>query len=299
MTQGSSTRRSLPATPVPARDVALAELGRVAASPALHGATRQVRLLRFLVGEVLDGRGHELTAAVVATQVFERPEGFDTTVDSIVRVETSKLRRALASHYALTGATKLRIELPRGSYAPIFVPTGDGERFAPDTLPPLSGEGLADHAMEDSGGPVFAILPFVAVDAVSATLQLGTATPQHTSGTRGRALAHGLTERLGALFARAPCIVVVSRVASLEEAAARGARYVLEGSVRLVPGALCVAVKLHDTRRWVQIWGSAFDRFGADDRLFAVEDEIAREIVNQLDILPRRSPKIPGPSWRG
>lgn len=272
---------------MPARDAALAELERVAASPALRGAARQVRLLRFLVGEVLDGRGRELTAAVVATQVFERPEGFDTTVDSIVRVETSKLRRALASHYALTGATKLRIELPRGSYAPVFVPTGDGERFTPDTLPPLSGEGPAGHAMQDAGGPVFAILPFAAVDAVSARLQIGAATPQHASGTRARALAHGLTERLGALFARAPYIVVVSRVASLDEAAARGARYVLEGSVRLVPGALRVAVKLHDTRRWVQIWGGAFDRFGADDRPFAVEDEIAREIVNQLVILPQ------------
>lgn len=296
MAQGSSTKRFSPAV----RGPALAELERLAASPTLRGAARQVRLLRFLVGEVLEGRGQKLTAAVVATRVFDRPEGFDTTVDSIVRVETSKLRRALAGHYALAGAAEICIVLPRGSYAPVFVRPSEDAPRARDSQPPQSREAPAgcsmETALDDLYGPVFAILPFAAVAAVAevSTNSLpshgnapGAEPPRSGTDTRGRAFAHGLTERLGALFARAPCVAVVSRAASLEDAAARGARYVLEGSVRLVPGALRVTAKVHDTRRWIQIWGNAYDRFDPDDRLFAVEDEIAREIAIQVVSLPQ------------
>jgi hypothetical protein len=56
--------------------------------------------------------------------------------------------------------------------------------------------------------------------------------------------------------------------------------------VRVIPGALRVTAKLHDTRRGMQVWGSTYDRLDADDRLFAVEDEIAHEITRHLVVLP-------------
>ena len=56
--------------------------------------------------------------------------------------------------------------------------------------------------------------------------------------------------------------------------------------MRLVPGALRVTAKVHDTARGLQVWGDTYDRFGADDRLFAVEDEVAREIALQILALP-------------
>jgi hypothetical protein len=286
MIPGSSTKSSSLTVPGPARAAVLTELERVAASPTLRGSARQLRLLRFLVGEALEGRGGDLRAAVLATRVLDRPEGFDTTVDSIVRVEMSKLRRALASHYALAGAAALRIELPRGSYAPIFVP-------ALDSQPPRSGErpaaGAPASAPLTADGPVLAVLPFMPIDAVSTT-SLSVATPgagPPSAGTRSRAFARGLSDRLGALFACTPCVTVTSHVSTLEEAAARGARYVLEGTVRILPGALRVDAKLHDTRRWVQVWGNRYDRVVADDRLFAVEEEIARAITTQLVLLPQ------------
>lgn len=260
---------------------ALAELERVVESPAFSGSARQIRLLRFLVGEVLAGRGGELRAPLVAVRVFDRPEGFNPNEDSIVRVEMSKLRRALARYYAVTPASAVRIELPRGSYAPVFAAVAS--RSA------QSGERPAVTPVEIEPA-VVAVLPFAAVNAVSAAslpaVAPGSAPPPGSTGTRGRAFALGLTERLGALFAGEPGVLVVSRASTLDEAAARGARYVLEGTVRLLPGALRVTAKLHDTGRWVQVWGSSFDRFDAEDRLFAVEDEIAREITVQILDLP-------------
>jgi hypothetical protein len=281
--------------PLQGSAAAVAELERVVQSPAFGGSTRQIRLLRFLVGEVLARRGGELRAPVIATRFFERPEGFDTAEDSIVRVEISKLRRALARHYAVAPASALQIELPRGSYAPVFTAVAESDEGAAlDPPPPGSGKRAAAGspalapARED--GAVLAIVPFTAINAVS-TMALrvpapGAEPPPGATGTRSRSFAHGLTDRLGDLFACSPGVHLVSHAVSLEDAASRGARYVLEGCVRLIPGALRVAAKLHDTRRGMQVWGSTYDRMDAEDRLFAVEDEIAHEITRHLAVLP-------------
>ncbi|WP_437973304.1 hypothetical protein WMF11_30865 [Sorangium sp. So ce295] len=279
-----------------------AELERVVASPVFGGSARQIRLLRFVVGEALAGRGAELRAPLLATRVFDRPDGFDSVEDSIVRVEMSKLRRALERCYAASPAAAVRIELPRGRYAPVFAM---GPAATDPAQPPVSPRPSMDSqpgdwsgpisprsgSIPDSAeGPVVAILPFTSITAVSASLNAGASASEPpvpgSTGARSRAVAHGLTDRLGDLFVRAPRVRVLSRAATLEEAEARGARYVVEGSVRLIPGALRVTVKLHDTAYGIQVWGEKFDRFGVDDRLFAVEDEIAHEITILLVTLP-------------
>ncbi|WP_437681996.1 hypothetical protein [Sorangium sp. So ce131] len=284
------------------RAAVAAELERVVASPVFGGSARQIRLLRFLVGEALAGRGAELRASLLATRVFERPEGFDSVEDSIVRVEMSKLRRALERYYAASPAATVRIELPRGRYAPIFV-TGPAaaDPAQPSVAPrpsmdsqPAEGPGptspRAGSIPDSAGGPVVAILAFTSIAAASTASNA--AAPQSeplelgSTGTRRCTVARGLTDRLGDLFVRAPRVRVLSRAATLDEAEARGARYVVEGCVRLVPGALRVAVKLHDTTRGIQVWGRTFDRVDVEDRLFAVEDEIAREITTLLVTLP-------------
>ncbi|MFT3772320.1 MAG: hypothetical protein QM820_43550 [Minicystis sp.] len=269
----------------------LAELERVVQSPVFGGSARQVRLLRFLVGEVLAGRGGALSAARIATHFFERPEGFDSTADSSVRVEMSKLRRGLERHYAVTSAA-VRIALPRGSAAPVFVAAADpaGARPAPegDARAVESGAGRRAGTTD---GPVLAVLPFTGINTASGAFMLpsmGEALPpdQSSRGARVRALARGLTDQLGVAFARYPGVVVISRATNLDEAAAQGARYVLEGSVRLVRGTLRVTAKLHDTVRGLQVWGNTYDRREADDRLLEAEDEIAREIAVHLLAMP-------------
>ncbi|MGK3982891.1 hypothetical protein WME99_07620 [Sorangium sp. So ce136] len=282
-----SSRRPPDAPPEVERAAVLAELDQVIGSSAFGGSARQARLLRFLVGEVLDGRGGGLRAPLVATRVFDRPEGFDSCEDSIVRVEMSKLRRALARHYAATRAAVVRIELPRGTYAPSFVPAR--ETPAPEAARSAlqSGEFTAGAA-----GPVLAVLPFAGVTIVSSTAlrapTAGEAAPPDPGvpGARSQAFALGLTDRVGALFASSPWASMVSRASSLEDAKARGARYVIEGSVRFVAQTVRVTANLHDAARGTQVWGSTYDRAAADDLFFAAEDAIAHEIAVQLLALP-------------
>ena len=114
------------------------ELLRVLGSPAFAGALSQQRLLRHLVERTLEGGGDRLKETALAIEVFQRPAGrFDPKTDSIVRVEARRLRERLRQHYqnhqdaAAAPAAEIRIELPKGSYKPLFVPTEP--RSTPET----------------------------------------------------------------------------------------------------------------------------------------------------------------------
>jgi adenylate cyclase len=101
-------------------------LERVLRSPHFDGSTRSREFLRYVVEEVLAGRGGYLKQAAIAVEVFGRKPDFDAVIDPIVRVQAGRLRRSLERYYLLSGdADALRIELPKGSYAPVFVETSD------------------------------------------------------------------------------------------------------------------------------------------------------------------------------
>ena len=63
-----------------------------------------------------------LKESVIAIEVYERGSDYDPSKDSTVRAEASRLRRVLADYYdGLDAPSPLRIEVPKGSYVPIFV----------------------------------------------------------------------------------------------------------------------------------------------------------------------------------
>lgn len=120
------------------------QLKQMLAHPTFSGAPRLSALLRYIVEETLAGRGDQLKEYALGVAVLERGSSFDPRLDSIVRVEASKLRARLATYNREAGANDtIRVELPRGSYVPRFVTCGEnpGE-------PPLSAA-------------VLAVLPFV------------------------------------------------------------------------------------------------------------------------------------------
>jgi adenylate cyclase len=91
------------------------------ASPDFDASPRSRGFLRFIVEETLAGRQDGLTQEAIATEVFHRRDDFDPTVDPIVRIQAGRLRRSLERYYLLEGAgDRVRIELPRGRYAPVL-----------------------------------------------------------------------------------------------------------------------------------------------------------------------------------
>ncbi|HEY8243486.1 MAG TPA: tetratricopeptide repeat protein [Casimicrobiaceae bacterium] len=109
------------------------ELARLIDSEALRRAPSHVRLLRYLVEKRVTGDAVALRETSIALEVFRRdPSAYDPRTDPIVRVSIGRLRERLETHYSHYDAPpKVRIVLPRGSYAPEFVPIAATESAAP------------------------------------------------------------------------------------------------------------------------------------------------------------------------
>jgi tetratricopeptide (TPR) repeat protein len=97
------------------------QLERICDSPQFRGAGRIRDFLVFIVTETLIGKGHQIKEYSIATSVYARSPSFDPKVDSIVRVEATKLRARLGSYYAADGSSdELAICVPKGGYVPEF-----------------------------------------------------------------------------------------------------------------------------------------------------------------------------------
>ena len=97
-----------------------AELETVLA--ALERNPRLAKLLKFLAERALEGKSAEINEYTIATEVFDRSKTtFDGSTDSIVRVETFRLRKKLKEFYENEGKDHaLVISLPVRSYVPEF-----------------------------------------------------------------------------------------------------------------------------------------------------------------------------------
>lgn len=105
----------------PDADQVRGALERVLASAELSASPRLSAFLRYVVETALGGRAEEIKGYTIAVEALGRASSFDPQTDPIVRVEATRLRRALDHFYAAAGAKEpLRILIPRGSYVPAF-----------------------------------------------------------------------------------------------------------------------------------------------------------------------------------
>ncbi|MFN7938198.1 MAG: hypothetical protein U0R19_33025 [Bryobacteraceae bacterium] len=89
-------------------------------SPAFRSSHRSSDFLRYVVDTALAGEAHLLKERTIGERIFGRPADYDTGQDSIVRVKANEVRRRLAQYYDLHPNSSIRIELPTGSYVPVF-----------------------------------------------------------------------------------------------------------------------------------------------------------------------------------
>lgn len=95
-------------------------LGEILASPEFRASQKCQSFLTYVVEEALAGRQDSLKERVIGAEVFGRAPGFETSGDSIVRVKATEVRRRLAKYYKDRPVGGLHIELPTGSYVPVF-----------------------------------------------------------------------------------------------------------------------------------------------------------------------------------
>lgn len=92
-------------------------------SPAFASAQRRRELLRYVMERTLAGNAAGITEYGIGLDVLRKPPTFDPRIDSTVRSEMSRLRRALAGYYETAGAADpWRIEFPNRGYVPVVAP---------------------------------------------------------------------------------------------------------------------------------------------------------------------------------
>jgi hypothetical protein len=80
------------------------------------------RFLQYVCDLEMAGRAREIHEYQIGVDVFGKPPGYSTGEDTTVRTRAHALRRKLQEYYsAETPAAPIRIEMPKGSYVPVFV----------------------------------------------------------------------------------------------------------------------------------------------------------------------------------
>ena len=129
------------------REIIRRELALILDSPQFRGSRRCQDFLTHVVTQALEGHADALKERGLAVEVFGRKADAGLDDDSIVRVGAREVRKRLAQYYMAAGsADRVRIELPPGSYVPVFQrsrawrpPSRPSSRFPP----PRHGPGAA------------------------------------------------------------------------------------------------------------------------------------------------------------
>ena len=99
----------------------LRELDAILNSPIFHGSKRCQQFLSYVVHHRLAGNHERLKELTLGVDLFQRPAGYATGDDPVVRVQAGEVRKRLDQYYQTTpNNSPVRIELHVGTYTPEF-----------------------------------------------------------------------------------------------------------------------------------------------------------------------------------
>ena len=321
----SQPKPELPGPPSqPTPDEIRAELSRVLTSRSFAQAARSTEFLRYVVEQSLAGAAERLKGYTIALEVFKRPESFDAQSDPLVRVEGGRLRRRLHEYYVAEGhANPLRIDLPRGGYAPEFsyAPPASSA-LAPSAGTEAPAEPQRARAMRLPSRwrrlrtlAVLGVIVVLAALVIVQRLDRGTAS---STGSADRALAlpsgpkivvlpfenlsgdssldyfaDGVTEEIMLRLSAFNLFVIASRTASYYRGATQtsnplpaevDAVYVLTGGVRATAERARISARLVERASGAQLWASAYDENLTVETLLTIQEKIATEVARTISV---------------
>ena len=296
--------------PVPEERVRV-YLKKILASPGFFRAARMQRFLTFVIEGRLAGKDHseDLKESVIGMAVFDRDPDYDPKSDPVVRVEARRLRSKLEEYYAGPGKEDaVRIELPKGSYAPVWdwqveepgkpvetiAQPAKGRRLLPGVLAAgfvlaalvilLAGRGewrerfltAGRFAVPELRIHSLAVLPF---------RNLSTDAKQEY-------LISGLTDEITTDLAKIRSLTVISRTSTDQyrnstkslPAIARELHVdaVVEGTVRTSKDRVRVTAQLIKAATDSHLWAETYERDAGD--IFALQSEISQDIAEQIGV---------------
>lgn len=271
-----------------------AELEKLLASPMLANSRRLSRFLRYVVDAALAGESNRLKEYVIGVEVFDRDERYDPRVDSIVRVEASRLRAKLDEYYRHRGACDtVVISIERGGYAPVFDSRGPEPaqrdrqpvprtRFAASIALAAMVTGVVvavaaawrtQAPAPGSAAAAIAVLPFTPYATTGADRELAL---RLSDGVTGELVRLGTARVVASASVRT---LIVDGQHPRDIAAALSADWLVQGRVSLDGHTVHVDTVLLDGGAETKLWFESFS--GAD--LDELERRIAADVHRALE----------------
>lgn len=274
-----------------------AQCDRILASKGFSRSQRQSAFLRYIVNAALEGQVDRLKEFTIGIEVFDKDESFDPGVDSIVRVEATRLRSKLSEYYVGEGQVDVvRIDVPKGHYVPVFsvVDVPKIERNLP-------------HRWQLWVGLVFATfiisliyftywVPSRESNPVATTQQLPPANSLAVLPLRdwsripeeyfSEAMTDALISSLAGIGAlRVTSLTSVMRYMNTEIPIPEigrvlGVAYILEGSVIRDSEQVRITAQLIEAESDKHVWSKTYERTASD--LMSVQSEIAAAVAAQI-----------------
>jgi len=220
--------------------------------------------LRFVVDEKIAGRGDQLKGYTIGIEVLKKDKNFDAEQDSLVRIHAGRLRRSLKLYYLEEGKKDtVRIEIPKGSYQPLFKKKG--------TELSMTNPIDESHSILTLE-PSIAVLPFNNL----------------TGDPDKEYIAYGFSEELSIELTRYEDLIIINSwhrpdIARSENAYDKiGARYMINGSVLTYDDGLCILVKLVNVLTEKQIWAERYSRDFSANNLTIIQEDIADTIAKTV-----------------
>ncbi len=248
---------------LPTEDEISDQLVRMLSNPDFQATPQQKAFLKYVVKKTQDGKADSIKGYTVATEVFGRGSDFDQSIDPIVSIQASRLRRAMERYYETAGKNDpIRIDIPKGTYVPVI-----------EKMPYTR----ADDTSIDSEHPdikVKSTWPSVLIRP------LRNLSDDPDLNFWGIGLATELADELN----RYPDIRVLTLGPDNPNTTAdrHTAQFVIDGTVRSDGKVIKMIFNLKDTRTGHQIWSDSHQSEIDAAKLIAFQEDVAREIAVKI-----------------
>ena len=227
-------------------------------SPGFNASPQQIAFLKFVVSETLAGSAKKIKGYTIATEVFGRGPEFDQSIDPVVSIQASRLRRALERYYLTAGKhDPIRIDIPKGTYVPTFIERQpSGQNTVAESNPTAS---------DTNNWPTVTVRPLANL----------TQNPEDDYLSMG--LATELTHALG--HYKEIRILEAFHQDTKPAQPETDMDFDLDGSIRRDSAGISVAIKLCSTRECIQIWSGKYQGDSETAKMISFQENVAAEVA--------------------
>ena len=248
------------------------QLERIVASPEFVNGPKLGRFLSYVVGQTLHGHPDTIKQYTIAVEALGYGTEFDPTNNTTVRLLAGRLRRALERYYANQGAADpIRIDIPKGSYVPVF----DQNRAA------------STRSNRTESPPPFAVkTPHELTEPTIAVFEFENLNDQGNKAF----IAKGLTGEILTALTRFAGLSVLGPFAQSKDRPINcrqlyreyGATFALRGWIRSYRSIIRITTDLIDASDGSSPWGQTFEFDLETTSLFEIEDEVTSRVAGSI-----------------